>query len=92
MSPTVLALLAFTPLLLAGILLVGLRIPARRAMPLSFVATAALALTAWQVETTQLLAAVIEGLFLTFNILLIVAWRPSAAASTASVTTVACKW
>ncbi len=51
MSPGLLALLAFTPILLAGILLLGLRWPARRAMPVVFLVTALIGYTAWDMRT-----------------------------------------
>ena len=41
------ALLAFTPIALSGVLLVGLGWSAKRAMPLVYVVTAVIALTAW---------------------------------------------
>ena len=44
MSSGVLAALALFPILLAGILLIGLRWPAHRAMPLVFLVTAAIGL------------------------------------------------
>src|SRR5690554_2987036 len=44
MNDTLLALLAFTPLVLAGVLLIGLRMPARTAMPAVYVVTALIAL------------------------------------------------
>ncbi len=53
MSEPLLALLAFTPILLAGILLVGLQWPARRAMPLVFLVTAAIGYFVWQMSLTR---------------------------------------
>ncbi len=44
MPSSVLALLAFAPILLAAILLIGLRWPAKHAMPLVFAMTATIAL------------------------------------------------
>ena len=40
MSQTLLSILAFVPLVLAGVLLIGFRWPAKYAMPLVFVLTA----------------------------------------------------
>ena len=40
MSSGFLALMAFAPILLAGVLLIGLRWPARRAMPLVYLLSA----------------------------------------------------
>jgi lactate permease len=66
------ALLAFTPIALSGILLVGLAWPARRAMPLVYVVTAAIALFAWGVSFNRVAAATIEGLIITVQVLWII--------------------
>ena len=63
---------AFTPVLAILILLVGLRLPATRAMPLSLLATATSALLFWQVAPVRVAAAVIEGWFVALSILWIV--------------------
>lgn len=72
MSQTILSLLAFSPLVLAAILLVGFNWPARRAMPLVFVLTAVIALTAWQMSLNRVLASTLQGLILTVAILWII--------------------
>lgn len=72
MSLALLALLAFVPILLAGILLVGFRIPARIAMPLSFLATVAIAWMGWAYPFREIAASSIQGLFITFEILYII--------------------
>ncbi|WP_273568586.1 L-lactate permease [Maribacter halichondriae] len=72
MSGSVLALLAFSPILLAAILLVGFRVPAKKAMPVSFLATAAMALAIWDIPILDLVASTIQGLFITFDILYII--------------------
>ncbi|MGQ9895874.1 MAG: L-lactate permease [Roseiflexus sp.] len=66
------ALLAFSPILIAAILLVGLRWPARRAMPVVYVIAVLIALFAWQVSPLRVIASTIQGLFITFDILLII--------------------
>jgi lactate permease len=66
------ALVAVLPILLAAVLLVGFRVPARRAMPLVYVAAAALAWGVWQVDATTVAASSIQGLFVTLDILLII--------------------
>ena len=66
------ALTASTPVLSVLILLVLLRLPAVKAMPIAFFVTAALSLLVWQVDTTQLFAAVIEGWVIALSILWIV--------------------
>lgn len=72
MSLTLQALVAFSPILVAAVLLVGFRWPARWAMPLVYVLAAALALTVWKVAPEQVAASTVEGLFITFNILYII--------------------
>jgi lactate permease len=72
MSLGVLALLAVTPILVAAVLLVGLRLPARLAMPAVYGVAAVIALAAWQVPFMRVLGSTIQGLFITFDILLII--------------------
>ena len=66
------ALLAATPILLGGILLIGFRIAAKWAMPLVYLAAVVIALFAWDVDFTRVAAATVRGLFSTFDILYIV--------------------
>jgi lactate permease len=63
---------ALTPVLAVLILLVVLRLPAIRAMPLSLLATSASALLLWQVAPVRVAAAVIEGWFVALSIVWIV--------------------
>ncbi|MGY3727700.1 MULTISPECIES: L-lactate permease [Cobetia] len=72
MNASWMALLAFTPLILAGILLIGFRIPARIAMPIVFVVTALIALLAWDMTFTRVMASSLQGLILTVAILWII--------------------
>ncbi|MCG7200668.1 L-lactate permease [Marinobacter pelagius] len=72
MSSGLLALLAFTPILLAGILLIGLRWPARRAMPLVFLVTALIAFTGWDMSFNRILASSLQGLVITLGLLWII--------------------
>jgi len=66
------ALLAFSPILIAAVLLVGLRWPARRAMPVVYLVAVLIALFAWQVSPLRVIASTIQGLFITLDILLII--------------------
>ena len=66
------ALLAFTPIALSGVLLVGLGWPAKRAMPLVYVVTALIALFAWGVSFNRVAAATLEGLIITVQVLWII--------------------
>lgn len=66
------ALLAATPILLAAVLLVGFRLPAKWAMPMVYIAAFVIAMTVWQVSFTHVIASTIQGLFITFDILYII--------------------
>ncbi|QJD59802.1 L-lactate permease [Pseudomonas sp. gcc21] len=72
MSTGLLALLAFAPILLAAILLVGLRWPAKRAMPLVYLVTAAVGLFAWDMSLNRVLASTLQGLVITLGLLWII--------------------
>ncbi|MEL7235830.1 MAG: L-lactate permease, partial [Chloroflexota bacterium] len=66
------ALLAALPILTAAGLLVGLQWPAKRVMPLVYIVTVIIALIFWRMSPTVVAASTIQGLFITFDILLIV--------------------
>lgn len=72
MSSFLLALWAFVPILSAAVLLVGLRMPAKKAMPISFLITVLIALIIWDIPVGYLAASTIQGLFITFDILYII--------------------
>ena len=72
MSDSVLVLLAAAPIVLAGVLLVGLRLPARWAMPAVYIVTALIGWLAWEMSGTQIAAASIEGLLITATLLYII--------------------
>ena len=72
MSLGVQALLALFPIALGGTLLVGFRLPAKKAMPAAYMAAAAVGLWAWRMSPTRLAAASVQGLFLTFDLLFII--------------------
>jgi lactate permease len=72
MSPGLQALLAVAPIALAAVLLVGLRWPARRTMPLVYLVAAIIALALWDVSLGRVAASTIQGLFITFEILFII--------------------
>lgn len=72
MQPGILALLAFSPILLAAILLVGLRWPAKRAMPLVYLLTAGIGLYAWDMSLNRILASTVQGLIITLGVLWII--------------------
>ncbi len=68
----VLSLLAFLPILVIGVLLVGLRWSARNAMAVGFVVVIAVAWGVWNVEPLAIAASVIQGLGISLDILYIV--------------------
>ncbi|MGP8305812.1 L-lactate permease [Vibrio sp. YIC-376] len=72
MSETLLALVAFSPIVVAAILLVGLNWPAKKAMPVAFGITVAIALIFWDMSATRVLASVFQGLGITVSVLWIV--------------------
>ena len=72
MSTGLLALLAFSPILLAAILLIGLRWPAKHAMPLVYLLTACVGLFAWDMSFNRILASTVQGLLITLGLLWII--------------------
>jgi lactate permease len=72
MNDTVQALLAVTPILSAAILLIGFRWPAQRAMPVVYIVAVVIALMYWGVSLMRVIAATIQGLFITFDLLFII--------------------
>ena len=72
MSLGLLAFFAALPLISAGVLLVGLRMPARKAMPIVYVITTLVALFVWDVSFNRVLASTIQGLIITLTVLWII--------------------
>ncbi|MBH98677.1 MAG: lactate permease [Rhodospirillaceae bacterium] len=66
------ALLAIFPILIAAILLVGFRLPARVAMPVVYVLAALIGGLAWTMPLAQIVAASIQGLFIAGEIIFII--------------------
>jgi lactate permease len=69
---TSLFLVAISPVLLVLIFLVILRLPAIKAMPLSWIIHAGLAFFIWQVPLVQVAAASLEGLIIAISVLWII--------------------
>lgn len=65
-------LLAFLPVLVVAVLLVGLKWPASRAMPVSYLTAAGLALAVWKVPALQVAAATVHGLITAATLLYII--------------------
>ena len=66
------AFFAVLPIIIAGILLVGLRVSAKKAMPLVYIATVAVAFVVWEVSFNRVLASTIEGMLITISVLWII--------------------
>ncbi|GAB3056223.1 L-lactate permease [Virgibacillus ainsalahensis] len=72
MSTGVLAILAFLPIIVVAVLLVGLKWPASKAMPLSYIAAVLLALFVWDVAFPKVAAASVHGLIVAVTLLYII--------------------
>lgn len=66
------AAFAVFPIALAGVLLVGFRVPAKWAMPGVYVAAVIVALAVWGMAPDRILASSFQGLFITLDILIII--------------------
>ncbi|QEF96535.1 L-lactate permease [Stieleria maiorica] len=69
---TIAPLLAFTPILVVAVLLVALRMPASRAMPIAYVSVVVLAYFVWKLDTATIAAASVNGLVVTAQLLFII--------------------
>lgn len=67
-----LTFLALLPILIVFLLLVVMRLPAKVAMPVAYVATALLSLFVWQTSGNQVAAATVHGVLTAINVLFIV--------------------
>ncbi|MFP4418598.1 MAG: L-lactate permease, partial [Chitinispirillaceae bacterium] len=67
-----LVFLAFLPILVVGVLMIGLTWPSQKAMPLGYVTAVLVALIGWNMPLRWLSAASIAGIINAFDILLIV--------------------
>ena len=72
MTLTLQALVAVAPILLAAILLVGFRVPAKWAMPAVYVTAVVLAWGVWRVDARHIGASTVQGLFIALDILAII--------------------
>lgn len=68
----VLSLLALAPILTVGVLLVGLRWPAKYAMPVGYAVVVLIAVYVWQVEWAAIVASSIQGLVMAIGLLYII--------------------
>ena len=72
MGTGTLAILSLLPIATVAVFLVGLRWPASRAMPLSYLVAVVLALSVWQVPAIQIAAATVNGLVVAATLLYII--------------------
>ncbi len=72
MAPEILALLSLLPIAAVALFLVILRWPASRAMPISYVVAATLALFVWKISFVQVAAASIKGVIVAGELLYII--------------------
>jgi lactate permease len=72
MSTSFQALLAATPIIVAGILLLGFHWSARRAMPVVYLTAAAIALYFWEMSFNRVLASSLQGIIVTISVLWII--------------------
>jgi lactate permease len=68
----VMSLLALSPILVVGVLLVGLRWPAKRAMPIGFAVVVLIALLVWDMQPVAVAASTVQGLLIALTLLYIV--------------------
>ncbi|NQY52640.1 MAG: L-lactate permease [Campylobacteraceae bacterium] len=66
------ALCAALPIIVAAVLLVGFRLPAKKAMPAVYVVTSLVAYLVWEVSFNRILASSIQGLLITVAVLWII--------------------
>jgi lactate permease len=69
---TVAPLLAFLPILVVGILLVAMRLPAARAMPVAYLTVVLVAALVWRLDGATIAAASVNGLVVTAQLLFII--------------------
>jgi len=72
MSLGLLAFFAALPLISAGVLLVGFRLPAKIAMPVVYIITTLVALFVWDVSLNRVIASSIQGILITLAVLWII--------------------
>ncbi len=65
-------LLAFLPILVVGILLVAMRLPASRAMPVAYLTVVLVASLVWRLDVATIAAASVNGLVVTGQLLFII--------------------
>ncbi|WP_070121309.1 L-lactate permease [Bacillus marinisedimentorum] len=72
MGTGMLSFLSLLPIIAVGVFLVGLRWPASKAMPISYIVAAFLALAVWKISFAQVAAASVNGLVVALTLLYII--------------------
>ena len=72
MGTGLLAIISLLPIISVALLLVVLRWPASRAMPISYIIVACLAIFLWQVPLVQVTAASVNGLIIASTLIYII--------------------
>ena len=72
MDISIQAAFAALPIFVAAILLIGFKLPAKKAMPIVFFVTAGVAIYVWEVTFNRVLASSIQGLLITVAVLWII--------------------
>ena len=72
MDISIQAAFAALPIFVAAVLLIGFRLPAKKAMPIVFIVTAAVAVYVWEVTFNRVLASSIQGILITVAVLWII--------------------
>ena len=72
MSDLLPAILALLPIVVVAVFLVGMRLPAAKAMPLAYLSVVLVALFYWQISAVQVAAASVNGLVVTASLLYII--------------------
>lgn len=72
LNQTIYGLLALLPIILSGILLIGLQWSAKRTMPIVLAVTAAIALFIWDMTFNRVFSSILEGSVITVSVLWIV--------------------
>ena len=72
MSTGLLALLSLLPIISVAVFLVMLRWPASRAMPIAYIVAVVLAYFVWQIPTTKIMAASVNGLIVALTLIYII--------------------
>ncbi len=72
MNHTIYGVLALLPIVLSGILLIGLQWSAKRTMPIVLAVTAAIAIFIWDMTLNRVSSSIFQGLIITISVLWIV--------------------